>query len=192
MIKSYADLKEYLAADKYALGIKRSYPRLFGDEIWKYERALRFHEFYENIGKKYDIRKFYWAYRHRLLSMKLGFQIPCNVFGKGLRINHFGLIVVNPNARIGDWCDIHQGVNIGENTDKKTPVLGNDCWIGPGAKIFGGISIGNNVMIGANAVVTQNFPDNSVVMGIPAEIKKYSGNIYAKELDYKTQKGNNL
>jgi serine O-acetyltransferase len=102
------------------------------------------------------------------------------------------LIVVNPNARIGDWCDIHQGVNIGENTDKKTPVLGNDCWIGPGAKIFGGISIGNNVMIGANAVVTQNFPDNSVVMGIPAEIKKYSGNIYAKELDYKTQKGNNL
>lgn len=45
--------------------------------------------------------------------MKLGFVIPPNVFGGGLRINHFGNIVVNSEAKIGEWCDIHQGVNIG-------------------------------------------------------------------------------
>lgn len=184
-VKNRSDLKEFLKADKYALGKKRKFPKLIGDDIWKFERALRYHEFYLNRRKKYSIRKYFWEYRHRVLGIKLGFDIPCNVFGKGLRINHFGLIVVSTKAKIGDFCDIHQGVNIGENTDKGAPIIGNNVWIGPGVKIFGKIQIGNNVMIGANAVVTKNFPNDVVIMGVPAEIKKQSGNIYSKDIDFK-------
>lgn len=184
--KGRSNLRMFLKADKYALGKNRICPKVIGDDIWKFERALRYHEFYINRGKRFSIRKFFWAYRHRKLGIKLGFQIPCNVFGKGLRINHFGLIVVSPKAKIGDFCDIHQGVNIGENTDKEAPIIGNNVWIGPGVKVFGKIQIGNNVMIGANAVVTKNFPNDVVIMGVPAEIKKRSGNIYSKDIYFKS------
>ena len=185
-VRSKSDLKDFLNADKYALGKQyQKRPMLMGDEIWKFEIALRKHEFYVNCAPKNPMR-FFWAYRHHKLGVKLGFEIPCNVFLKGLRINHFGLIVVNSKARIGEFCDIHQGVNIGENTDKKAPSIGNDVWIGPGAKIFGGINIGNNVMIGANSVVTKSFPDNVIVMGIPAAIKKVTGNLYTRSSDYKS------
>ena len=139
------------------------------DEIWKYEIFLRKHEYYRNTNSSFILRKYY-AIRHRHLGVKLGFDIPCNVFSGGLRINHFGYIVVNPKAKIGEFCDIHQGVNIGE-TDTGAPSIGDNCWIGPGAKLFGGITIGKNVMIGANAVVNKNFNEDSVVIaGVPAKI----------------------
>ena len=69
----------------------------------------------------------------------LGFDIPVNVFGGRLRINHHGMIVVNSNARIGSYCDIHQGVNIGMQGmyDDNSPTIGDNVWIGLGAKIFG-------------------------------------------------------
>ena len=116
MIETKADLKEYLDKDKRALGIKKRRPSIIGDEIWKFEIALRMDEFYRNT-KENKIIALFWKWRHRQLGLKLGFSIPCNCFG-GLRINHYGLIVVHPLARIGDWCDIHQGVNIGQNIEK--------------------------------------------------------------------------
>ena len=182
-IRSFSDLKEFLAADKWALGIKGNKPHFIGDYIWKYQIALRKHEYYLNCHP-HSFMKLYWAFKHQKLGLKLGFDIPCNTFGKGLRINHYGLIIVNPKARIGDFCDIHQGVNIGTNTDRKVPIIGNNVYIAPGVKIFGGITIGHNVMIGANAVVTKDFPDKVVIMGIPAEIKKKTGNIYNRETEW--------
>lgn len=178
MIQSKADLKEYLAADAKVYG-NRKKPRMFGDEQWKYVITLRKREYYQNTGKN-KLMYLYYKFKHRRMSLKLGFDIPCNVFGKGLKINHFGCIVVNPKAKIGDWCDIHQGVNIGENVDKCAPVIGDNVWIGPGAKLFGGINIGNNVMIGANAVVNKSFEDNVTIAGVPAKVINYNGNFYAK------------
>ena len=107
--------------------------------------------------------------------------MPCNVFDYGLRINHFGLLIVNPNCRIGKFCDIHQGVNIGTSFDGGCPTLGDNCWIGPGAKLFGGIVIGNEVAIGAGAIVTKSFAeDNITIVGNPARKIKDTGSIYKR------------
>ena len=59
----------------------------------------------------------------------------------------------------------------GEN-NKGAPVIGNNVYISPGAKLFGGIMIGDNVIIGANAVVNKSFPSNVVIAGCPAKIVK--------------------
>ncbi len=49
----------------------------------------------------------------------------------GLKINHYGLIIINSKAQIGEWCDIHQGVNIGENLEPgSVPQIGNNVWVG--------------------------------------------------------------
>ena len=180
MIKSKADLRFYLAADKFALGKTYKRPK-FNDAIWKFQIILRKIEFYQNncegIIEKIILK--YYKYRKYNLGLCLGFDIDPYTFGPGLRLNHFGNIVVNQGAKIGMWCDIHQGVNIGSNrnVDGKliAPVIGNNCWIGPGAKIFGEINIGSNVAIGANAVVNMSFGNCKTVAGVPAKIVKESG-----------------
>ena len=59
------------------------------------------------------------------------------------------------------------GKNIG--TNQQSPIIGNNVWIGPGARIYGNIKIGNNVVIGANSVVNKTFPSNITIAGIPAK-----------------------
>lgn len=78
-------------------------------------------------------------------------------------------IFISRDAKIGKNCVIFQQVTIGSNTlvDSEnigSPVIGNDCYIGAGAKIIGNVIIGNNVRIGANCVVHKSVPDNSVVI----------------------------
>ena len=101
--------------------------------------------------------------------MKLGFTIPRHVFGPGLSIAHWGSIVVHPDVRVGNNCRIHSAVNIGV-LNGKCPTIGNNVYIAPGAKLFGGIIVGDNVTIGANAVVNKDVPSNVTVGGIPAKI----------------------
>lgn len=109
-------------------------------------------------------------------------QIPCNVFDYGLRINHYGLIVVNGGSRIGKFCDIHQGVNIGTSFRGGAPQLGDNCWIGPGAKLFGDITIGNEVAIGAGSIVGKSFEkDDITIVGCPARKIKDTGTIYKRK-----------
>jgi serine O-acetyltransferase len=111
-------------------------------------------------------------YRFRKLSIKLGYSIPINVFDYGLSLPHYGTIVVSLKARVGTNCRIHVGVNIGAHRDK-APRLGNNVYIGPGAIIFGGIEIADNVSIGANATVNKSITEpNTVVVGTPACIVK--------------------
>ncbi|MDU0355993.1 hypothetical protein RS130_20730 [Paraglaciecola aquimarina] len=81
--------------------------------------------------------------------------------------------MINPRVKIGKNCKIHIGVNIGAafNNSEATPVIGDDCYIAPGAKIFGSVTIANNVKIGANAVVNKSCDiDNATLLGIPAKI----------------------
>lgn len=98
-----------------------------------------------------------------------------NTIGLGFRIYHAGDFVhIGPNVRIGRNCTMLPGVVFGNKseTPDNTPVVGDNCYFGLGAKILGGVKIGNNVIVGANAVVTKNIPDNAVVGGIPAKILK--------------------
>ena len=107
--------------------------------------------------------------RLRRLSYKLGFSIPENTFGPGLSIAHYGSIIVNPHARIGCNCRIHSGVNVGAGRNEAdVPNIGNNVYIGPGAKIFGNITIGDNTKIGANAVVNKSFSGGGTLVGVPA------------------------
>lgn len=180
MITDKDTLKYYLKKDKQALNIKRKYPRIFGDEIWKYEILLRKEEYYLNTQKKI-LHAIYKIKRHKL-GLKLGFTIPCNVFEEGLRINHYGYLVVSGKAKIGKFCDIHQGVNIGVDLNQNAPTIGDNVYIGPGAKLFGDINIGNDTMIGAGAVVTKSFEKGNVrIAGVPAKVISEEGNIYHRE-----------
>ncbi len=143
MIESRKDYLTYLEKDRIALAQARKKPRLFADEVWRFERRL----------------------------LRLGFDIPCNVFGPGLSIAHYGNIVVNGAARIGTNCRIHAGVNIGTQAGAtfQAPKIGDNVYIGPGAKIFGPIQIAGGIAIGANSVVNKSFtePDISIA-GVPA------------------------
>lgn len=179
MIQSKHDLDEYLKADKVALGRKTKKPKFY-DLIWKYEISLRECEYLTNISKKqpwHRIVLLWYKYRKFTLEVKCGFSIPINSVGKGLCLAHMGTVIINDNARIGENCRIHAGVNIGadfRNSDS-APQIGNDVYIGPGAKLFGNIVIADGIAIGANAVVNKSFIEKHIsVAGVPA--KKVSDN----------------
>ena len=131
---------------------------------------LRLGQWWDNPIIKYIL------YRKRI---KYGIQISIETkIGKGFYIGHFGGIVVSGGAEIGDNCNISQDVTIGlsaRGNKKGVPSIGDNCYIAPGVKIIGNINIGNNVAIGANAVVTVDIPDNAVVVRIPAKIISYNG-----------------
>lgn len=185
MITTKEELRLYLTKDKQALGKIYKRPKLIGDNIWKFQIALRHHEYLTNVnreGVKRLILKKFWGLLHYMLGVRLGFTIPVNVFDYGLRINHVGTIVVNPQARIGKWCDIHVCVNIGEDFDKQAPCLGDNCWIGPGVKLFGGITVGNGVVIGAGSVVNKSFPEDRItIAGVPARKISDKGEPYHRK-----------
>ncbi len=141
----------------------------------RFQRRLRLAEFHRNdsaIGSR-QLFCYHWMCLNRL-RVRLGFTIPLNVFGPGLSISHFGTIVVNKKAVVGTNCRIHPGVCIG-GVNGRAPKLGDNVYIGPGAKIFGDIVIGDNVAIGANSVVNEDVPDGVTVGGNPARIVSKKG-----------------
>jgi serine O-acetyltransferase len=92
--------------------------------------------------------------------------------GPGFYIMHRNGIVIGPSP-IGDNCVLHHNVTIGQRVaagDKGVPRLGDNVWIGPGATIYGDITIGNNVTIAAGTVISKSVPDNSLVAGNPGRV----------------------
>ncbi|NRB81599.1 MAG: serine acetyltransferase [Saccharospirillaceae bacterium] len=173
MIKSKIDYQIYLNADLKQSDFKATLKAKFFNEIWRYQRLLRKQEYYKNCKKGVlsSVIQLWLEYTRKRLGNRLGFSIPCNVFGPGLSIAHVGTIVVNPKAKIGKNCRIHVCVNIGAAKDQDVaPVIGNNVYIGPGAKLFGAITLGDNISIGANAVVNKSFPEgNCTLVGVPAK-----------------------
>ncbi|MDN4524143.1 serine O-acetyltransferase [Fictibacillus fluitans] len=172
-IKNRDDYKIYLEADLIARKLDRwkySY-RVMHPELY-FQRLLRKSEYLKT--KKFNSRFSMLRYNLSLRKLKkvgarLGISIHPGSIGPGLKIPHCGSVIVNKKARIGKNCEIHSGVNIGMHKGG-VPDIGNNVYIAPGAKLFGGIKIGNNVSIGANSVVTKDVPDNVTVVGIPAKI----------------------
>lgn len=108
-----------------------------------------------------------------LIKVQTGIQIPIGTnIDKGLRILHFGTIVVNPYTVIGKIFNIAQGVLIGNSEGKNagTPVIGDNVYCGANSLILGGVHIGNDVLIAPGAFVNFNVPDNSIVIGNPGKI----------------------
>jgi serine O-acetyltransferase len=100
--------------------------------------------------------------------------ITTSDIGEGLFIQH-GFATIISAERIGKNCWINQQVTIGYSNKTDCPVIGDNVFIHAGAKVIGGITLGNNVIVGANSVVVKNVPDNAVVVGNPARIVKLDG-----------------
>lgn len=179
MIDSKEAYRRYLEQDKLALGRRKDRrPRLFGDEIWKFEILLRRVEYDINcrrgltalfIGK-------YHKFRFHRLSVRLGFTIPPNVFGEGLSIPHYGTIVVHGNVKAGKNCRLQEGVTIGATGGShEAAVIGDNCYFASGAKVIGAVRIADDVAIGAGAVVTKDIAEAGTTWaGVPA--RKISDN----------------
>jgi serine O-acetyltransferase len=102
------------------------------------------------------------------------------VIGPGCYIGHYGGITISGLATIGRHFNISQQVTLGlsgKGTKEGAPTIGNDVYIGPGAKLYGKIRVGNNVKIGPNAVVYRDIPDDAVVALEPGyKILSFKGN----------------
>ena len=147
---------------------------LLHNEVWyifHYIRRLRYVEYYKDKNKLLYLWHFFW---YKRLGFKLRMTIYPNTIGPGFRIYHAGDFVhVGPNVRIGKNCTMLPGVVFGnkhEAEDEGHVIVGDNCYFGLGCKIFGSVRIGNNVTVGANAVVTKDIPDNAVVGGVPAKV----------------------
>jgi len=122
-------------------------------------------------------------------TFRYGIHIPHNTeVGEGLYIGHFGGIEVSYRAKIGKNCNLSCGVLIGATYAGRhpgVPTILDRVYIGPGAKIIGGITIGNDSAIGANSVVTDTVSDGSVVVGIPGRVisQKGSGDYVCNTVD---------
>lgn len=161
------------------------------------------HRWLSVLGKKHGILKgfvflmvFYPEYRnlfyHRIGSFstlvnflcrkKQGLYLSTRYIGSGLFIQH-GDATILAAKKIGENCWINQGVTVGYTSNGGAPVIGDQVTINAGAKVLGEIRIGNNVVIGANAVVVKNVPDNCTVVGVPAYIIKRDGQKVREELN---------
>jgi serine O-acetyltransferase len=107
-----------------------------------------------------------------------GIELPCEtVVGRRFRIDHFGGIIISGDAVFGDDCVLRNGVTVGlrHTGIRGAPIIGNRVDIGAGAKILGPIHVGDDVAIGANAVVLKDVPANSIAVGVPARILPRTG-----------------
>ena len=128
------------------------------------------------IGKLFAILSFFQL---KFMQLFFGFSIPEGTkIGRGIFISHLGTIIINSEVIIGENCNLGPMIVIGWGSKKGTfgcPIIGDRVWIGPGAKIFGPIVIGDDVAIGANAVVNFDVPNNCTVVGNPGRIIEDKG-----------------
>jgi len=110
----------------------------------------------------------------RFIEIITGISIPAQAtIGKGLRIHHFGGVIVNSDAVIGEYCTIYHGVTLGDLGGwGGAPRVGDHVLIGAGAKLLGKVEIGDDCIIGANAVVRSSVPAGYVAVGVPAVTKE--------------------
>ena len=116
---------------------------------------------------------FFYKLLKPISEILTGIELPCEVtLGRRFRIDHFGGIIISGDVVFGNDCVIRNGVTVGlrHTGVRGAPVIGNRVDIGAGAKILGAIHIGDDVVIGANAVVITDVPANSIAVGIPARI----------------------
>jgi serine O-acetyltransferase len=140
-----------------------------------WHRLLRRAEFHTNkpptpMGR---VTALWTYYRFMTYSERLGYTVPLNTFGPGLSIAHKGTVIVNENVRAGRNCRLHPDCTIGDRGGR-SPVLGDEVWVGAGARILGNLSIGDGAAVGANAVVLSDVAPKTTVVGIPA--RPVSGN----------------
>lgn len=176
MINNKTDLKQYLKIEKnfYISCISDYILKKFSNNekyyIWKFQRHLRLAEYYKNTKVLFGKILFcYHINRKNKLGNMLGISISVNTIEEGLIIYHSGQIVVSGVSKCGKNLKLHGNNCIGnKGIDGQIPQIGDNCDIGFGAVIIGDVIIGDNVKIGANAVVNKSFNDG-ILIGVPAK-----------------------
>jgi serine O-acetyltransferase len=111
---------------------------------------------------------------YHLMQLVFGCSIPPSVdLEAGVDIPHFHGIVIHQDTTVGSGTVIYQNVTIGGRNQKAGATIGKNCLIAAGACILGDVKIGDNVKIGANAVVLTDIPSNCTAVGVPAKIVKH-------------------
>jgi serine O-acetyltransferase len=191
-LKTKEDLDFFIKADLYRYfgdcseaAFKKAYKNIPG---FKFTYWLRRCD-YLSRRPVYTRPLFYRALRkYKKLKFKYGFDIEYSTkIGAGFYLGHWGGVVINGDAVIGENCNISHQVTIG--TDAKhgqdaIPVIGDKVYIAPGCRVFGKITLGDGCAVGANSVVFSDVPPGTTAAGIPAKIvsqngsERYVNNIY--------------
>ncbi len=170
-----ADLRRYCSEEKpWSPGfvrclLKQTYmhPGLMAIVVYRFGRWTLLHNRVPGLRQAFTL-----LYGMLFLAVRLilHIEIPRSIpIGPGLRIDHFGGIIINSQAAIGANLTMTHGVIIGQN-DTGIPTLKDNIGLGIGSKIIGGIILENNVIVGAGAVVTKSFPAYAIVAGVPAKL----------------------
>lgn len=175
MIKTKKELDFYIKADRIMRGLplkpslKEKLLSYFnGGDIIDFQRLMRKYSYYSNISNPNIIQKIkcnYYHYLYKKISLRLNFSIGPDVFGYGLLIPHYGTIVINSKARVGNFAVVHTCTNI---AGKK--IMGDALYLATGSQIVGDITIGDNVSVAANSLVNKDCDGNTLVGGVPSRV----------------------
>lgn len=185
MLDTRKELKETLQYEKTIyrdklgryqcfLALLKNHPRYI---VWKYVKLLRIAGYYYANRNKNPYSAFMYIFycrRKNNLGQKLGIELNEKTFEKGLELFHTVGTVVNGDSRIGRDCKLHGNNCIGTNGyTLECPILGDNVRLGVGAKILGNVTIADNIVVAAGAVVVNSFLEKGVTIGgIPAHILK--------------------
>ena len=158
----------------------QQFKTMFSGDMTRYGKGAKafskkFHYYFRKVqcGGKSPLA-LYYRLRFARLKEKHGLEIPNAVkIGKGLFLGHPYNITINLNAKIGENCNLHKGVVIGQENRgrrKGNPTIGNCVWIGINAAVVGNITIGDDVLIAPNSFVNCDVPSHSVVYGNPCVV----------------------
>jgi len=191
MIRTKEDLARYLRADDVAQhrspikGLRaRLDAWLFPDYKYEWSRCLRKFEYWANQpghGPIVRLMRLYYRARYVRLCAVTGIDCPINVIGPGTWFNH-GKVLVSMYAKIGANCKILSDVTIGGQgryDRARAATIGDRVFIGSGARLIGDITIADDCVIGANAVVTKSFTESGItIAGIPARKVSNEGSFH--------------
>lgn len=180
MIYSKDDLLHYLQQDYERNGKPKLINLITWNDNYRIQQLLtylRYTEYYQNKkGIPAKLLYLWYTWNLRRMIVRTGIMVFPNTLGPGIQIMHPGFRRIDRFVRIGSNCTILPMVLFGRKhpTDINSDIIiGNDCYISTGVTILGPVTIGNNVTIGAGAVVTKDIPDNAIVGGVPARIIRY-------------------
>ncbi len=150
---------------------------------YRFIRVLRRYEYVLNCKKGFirSFELFFIILYYRHLSVKTGYNVPPNVLGPGCVLHCLGPVNINKGGSVGENTRIHVCTQMGTGAGyaNAAPKLGKNCYVAPGAKLFGDITISDCTVIGANAVVNKGCDKSNVLLaGVPATVKKEGVDVF--------------
>ncbi len=172
MAKFSADIRKYKQySSKNTLLLLLTQQGLWALCIYRFNNAIYTSRFPRAIKR---ILLFFCLINQKWIEIVAGISLPYTArIGHSFYIGHFGNIIINANAIIGDNCNISQGVTIGvsgRGENRGVPIIGNNVYMGANATVVGKINVGDGAVIGANSLVIKDVPPNTTVLGVPAVV----------------------